>query len=250
MNKKEIDQPWLIIHKDMTKKGIELSFQVNREYTLAKDQYTATAYDNYLALSIAIRDRLVERWIMTQQDYHKKNKKRVYYLSMEFLIGRLLGNYILNLTLAKEVKEAMEALGFDLEELRDQEVDAGLGNGGLGRLAACFLDSMATLGIPAHGYGIRYDYGIFTQKIENGYQREKPDEWLKLGNPWELARPEYAVKIQFYGQTRVYHDRQGKLVVEWVDTNDILAMPYDIPVPGYKNDVVNTLRLWSARSSE
>jgi len=250
MDKKEIEQPWLIIHKDMTKKGIQLSFQVNREYTLAKDQYTATAYDNYLALSIAIRDRLVERWIMTQQDYHKKNKKRVYYLSMEFLIGRLLGNYILNLTLAKEVKEAMEELGFDLEELRDQEVDAGLGNGGLGRLAACFLDSMATLGIPAHGYGIRYDYGIFTQKIENGCQVERPDEWLRLGNPWEFARPEYAVKVHFYGQTRTYHDRQGKLVVEWIDTNDILAMPYDIPVPGYKNDVVNTLRLWSARSSE
>ena len=250
MDKKEIEQPWLTIHKDMTKKGIQLSFQVNREYTLAKDQYTATEYDNYLALSIAIRDRLVERWIMTQQDYHKKNKKRVYYLSMEFLIGRLLGNYILNLTLAKEVKEAMEELGFDLEELRDQEVDAGLGNGGLGRLAACFLDSMATLGIPAHGYGIRYDYGIFTQKIENGCQVERPDEWLRLGNPWEFARPEYAVKVHFYGQTKSYHDREGKLVMEWVDTNDILAMPYDIPVPGYKNDVVNTLRLWSARSSE
>lgn len=250
MNNKKPEQPWLIIYKDMTKKGIQLSFQVNREYTLAKDQYTATAYDNYLALSIAIRDRLVERWIMTQQDYHKKNKKRVYYLSMEFLIGRLLGNYILNLTLAKEVKEAMEELGFDLEELRDQEVDAGLGNGGLGRLAACFLDSMATLGIPAHGYGIRYDYGIFTQKIENGCQVERPDEWLRLGNPWEFARPEYAVKVHFYGQTRSYHDREGKLVMEWIDTNDILAMPYDIPVLGYKNDVVNTLRLWSARSSE
>ena len=250
MDKKKIEQPWLIIHKDMTKKGIQLSFQVNREYTLAKDQYTATAYDNYLALAIAIRDRLVERWIMTQQDYHKKNKKRVYYLSMEFLIGRLLGNYILNLTLAKEVKEAVEELGLDLEELRDQEVDAGLGNGGLGRLAACFLDSMATLGIPAHGYGIRYDYGIFTQKIENGCQVERPDEWLRLGNPWEFARPEYAVKVHFYGQTRSYHDREGKLLVQWIDTNDILAMPYDIPVPGYKNDVVNTLRLWSARSSE
>lgn len=250
MDNKKIKHAWINIHKDMTKKGIQLSFQVNREYTLAKDQYTATAYDNYLALAIAIRDRLVERWIMTQQDYHKKNKKRVYYLSMEFLIGRLLGNYILNLALSKEVKEAIEEFGFDLEKLRDQEVDAGLGNGGLGRLAACFLDSMATLGIPAHGYGIRYDYGIFTQKIENGYQVEKPDEWLKLGNPWELARPEYAVRVHFYGQTRMYHDRQGKLLVEWIDTNDILAMPYDIPVSGYKNDVVNTLRLWSARSSE
>ncbi len=250
MENKKITQDWVTIHKDMTPKGIQLSFQVNREYTMAKDQYTATSFDNYLALAIAIRDRLVERWIMTQQDYHKKNKKRVYYLSMEFLIGRLLGNYILNLGLAKEVKEAIEGFGFDLDELRDQEIDAGLGNGGLGRLAACFLDSMATLGIPAHGYGIRYDYGIFNQKIENGYQREKPDEWLRQGNPWEFARPEYAVKVRFYGQTHLYHDRAGKMVVEWINTNDVLAMPYDIPVPGYKNDVINTLRLWSARSSE
>ena len=250
MENKKDTQNWVTIHKDMTKKGIQLSFQVNREYTLAKDQYTATLYDNYLALAIAIRDRLVERWIMTQQGYHKQNKKRVYYLSMEFLIGRLLGNYILNLGMVKEVKEAIEEYALNLDDVRDQEVDAGLGNGGLGRLAACFLDSLATLAIPSHGYGIRYDYGIFNQRIENGYQRERPDEWLRQGNPWEFARPEYSVKVHFYGQTHSYHDRQGKLVIEWIDTNDVLAMPYDIPVPGYKNDVVNTLRLWSARSSE
>ena len=248
--KEKTDQQWDPIHKDMTAQGLKLSFQVNREYNLAKDQYTATQYDNFLALSIAIRDRLVERWIVTQQGYHKKNKKRVYYLSMEFLIGRLLGNNSINLGLADEVRESMDGLGYKFEELREQELDAGLGNGGLGRLAACFLDSLATLGIPAHGYGIRYDYGIFNQKIENGYQVEKPDEWLRLGNPWEFVRPEYTVKVHFYGQTHTYHDRDGKLAVEWIDTQDVLAMPYDIPIPGYKNNIVNTLRLWSARSSE
>ncbi len=256
-NPKELTMPirtndiqWSTIYKDMTAKGLKLSFLVNRQCTLAKDQYTATAHDNFSALAIAIRDRLVERWITTQQEYHRKNKKRVYYLSMEFLIGRLLGNYILNLGLAQEVKEAMEGMGFNLEELRDQEVDAGLGNGGLGRLAACFLDSMATLGIPAHGYGIRYDYGIFNQKIENGHQVETPDEWLRLGNPWEFARPEYSVKVHFFGHTQTYQDRYGRLRFEWINTQDVLAMPYDIPIPGYKNNVVNTLRLWSARSSE
>ncbi len=240
---------WLPIYKDMTKEGIRLSFQANREYELAKDHFTATPYDDYMALAIAIRDRLVERWITTQQRYHKENAKRVYYLSMEFLIGRLLGNNILNLGLWDDVKGAMERLGLDLEELREQEPDAGLGNAGLGRLAACFLDSMATLTIPAHGYGIRYEYGIFNQRIVNGYQVEFPDEWLRHGNPWEFARPEYTVKVQFYGHTYMFRDSKEKLRVKWADTEDILALPYDIPVVGYQNDVVNTLRLWSARST-
>ncbi len=244
------DFNWVTVHKYMTKNGIKLSFKVNREYTLAKDQYTATNYDNFSSLAIAIRDRLVERWIMTQQGYHKANKKRVYYLSMEFLIGRLLGNNIYNLGLAKEVTEAMEDFGYNLDDVRNEESDAGLGNGGLGRLAACFLDSMATLGIPAHGYGIRYEYGIFNQKIVNGYQVETPDEWLKLGNPWEFARPEYSVKVKFYGHVQTHADKNGKLNFEWVDTQDVMATPYDTPVPGYRNDVVNTLRLWSARGSE
>lgn len=241
---------WLSVHKDMSKNGIEKSFLANREYTLAKDQYTATLYDNFMALAIAIRDRLIERWIATQQRYHKSNAKRVYYLSMEFLIGRLLGTNILNLGIWDETREAMEALGFDMEEIRDCEIDAGLGNGGLGRLAACFLDSMATMGIAAHGYGIRYDYGIFNQKIINGAQVEYPDEWLSRGNPWEFSRPEYTVKVRFYGHTYMFTDSRGKLRVKWVETEDVVAMPYDIPVPGYKSDVVNTLRLWSARSSE
>lgn len=241
---------WHLAHQDMSKDGIKASFSAGLQYGLAKDQYTATSRDNFMALGIALRDRLVERWIKTQQRYHKKNLKRVYYLSLEFLIGRLLGNYVLNLGLWDHTQKALEEFGLDLQKIREEEMDAGLGNGGLGRLAACFLDSMATLGIPAHGYGIRYDYGIFNQKIVNGYQVESPDEWLKHGNPWEFARPEYGQKIRFYGNTNMYHDKHGRLCVEWVNTEDVIAMPYDIPIPGFQNDVVNTLRLWSARSSE
>lgn len=250
MPKSRLKGTWKLVHKDMTTEGIKQSFCSNLQYNLAKDGYSNTSHDDFVALATAIRDRIVERWVATQQGYHKKNVKRCYYLSLEFLIGRLLGNNILNLGLWEETRKAMEEMGLSLEDVRDEETDAGLGNGGLGRLAACFLDSMATLGIPGHGYGIRYDYGIFNQKIMNGYQVEAPDEWLKLGNPWEFMRPEYAVNIRFFGDTYIYHDRQGRLRVEWRNTQDVVAMPYDIPVPGYNNDVVNTLRLWSAKSSE
>lgn len=246
----EADSLWQSVHKYMTKEGIERSFLANREYALAKDQYTSTLHDDFTALSIAVRDRLIERWITTQQGYHSRNVRRVYYLSLEFLIGRLLGTNMLNLGLLDQAKAAMEELGFDIEEIRECERDAGLGNGGLGRLAACFLDSLATLGIPAHGYGIRYDYGIFNQKIVNGYQVEFPDDWLRKGTPWEFARPEYTVRVRFHGHTYMFNDSKGRLRVKWADTEDVLAMPYDIPVVGYRNDVVNTLRLWSARSSE
>lgn len=242
--------PWQLHAKDMTKKGMQESFSSSLHYSLGKDQYTTTPHDNFMALAIAVRDRIVERWMKTQQGYHTRNAKRVYYLSLEFLIGRLLGNNLLNLNLYEETQKALEEFGLDLLKLRGEEVDAGLGNGGLGRLAACFLDSMATLGIPAHGYGIRYDYGIFNQKLVNGHQMESPEEWLKLGNPWEYQRPEYAVRVKFYGDVHAYHDRRGTLCMEWRNTQDVVAMPYDIPVVGYRNDVVNTLRLWSARSSE
>ncbi len=248
--RKENPELWHLETKDMTKDGLKESFSASLHYGLAKDRFTATSHDNFMALGMSLRDRLVERWIQTQQRYHVKNLKRVYYLSLEFLIGRLLGNYILNLGLWDQSQKALEEFGLDLEKVREEEVDAGLGNGGLGRLAACFLDSMATLGIPAHGYGIRYDYGIFNQRIINGYQVESPDEWLKHGNPWEFARPEYSQKIKFYGATNMYHDKKGRLCVEWVNAQNVLAMPYDTPVPGYKNNVVNTLRLWSAKSSE
>ncbi len=238
------------IYKDMTKDGLRLSFVANREYTLAKDKYTATTHDDYMALSLAVRDRIVERWITTQQRYHDDNAKRVYYFSLEFLIGRLLGTNTLNLGLYRQTEEAMNEMGLDLDKLRECESDAGLGNAGLGRLAACFLDSMATLGIPAHGYGIRYEYGIFNQKIINGNQVEFPDEWLRKGNPWEFPRPEYTIRIHFGGRTYTSQDDSGRLRVQWIDTDDVLAMPFDIPIVGYKNEIVNTLRLWSARSSD
>ncbi len=247
---KPAQEPWEVVYKDMTKEGMRTSFSSSLFYQLAKDRFTTTTHDDFMALSIAVRDRIVERWIKTQQEYHKKNAKRVYYLSMEFLIGRLLSNNMLNLNLLQPAKEALKEMNLDFEFIRDEEPDAGLGNGGLGRLAACFLDSMATLGIPGHGYGIRYDYGIFNQKIVEGHQVEFPDEWLKHGNPWEFPRPEYAVTVRFYGDTYMYHDKNGKLCVEWRNTQDVVAMPYDTPVPGYQNDVVNTLRLWSARGSE
>ena len=247
---KKSTESWITIHREMTQRGISISFKDNRQYVLAKDQYAATKNDNFIALALAIRDRLVERWMVTQQGYHKHNLRRVYYLSMEFLIGRLLETNMINLGIWDEARAACEELGLDFNEMVEQEPDAGLGNGGLGRLAACFLDSMATLRIPAHGYGIRYDYGIFHQKIINGYQMEQPDEWLKKGYPWELCRPEYTVKVKLYGHTHMFHDQKGRLRVAWADTKDVLAVPYDIPVSGYKNDVVNTLRLWSARSAD
>ncbi|MBD3296441.1 MAG: glycogen/starch/alpha-glucan family phosphorylase [Candidatus Omnitrophica bacterium] len=225
-------------------------FLHNRTYSLAKDLYTATDYDNFEAMAMGIRDRLIERWIITQQRYHDMNCKRVYYLSLEFLTGRLLSNNILNLGLEDEAARAMEELGYSIEDLYENEIDPGLGNGGLGRLAACFLDSMATLGVPATGYGIRYDYGIFKQKIVNGYQVELPDEWLRLGNPWEFERPEFTLKIHYGGKTVKRIDRNGNFCVDWVGTRDVLAVPYDVPVPGYKNNVVNNLRLWSAKSTD
>ncbi|MFH1645444.1 MAG: glycogen/starch/alpha-glucan phosphorylase, partial [Candidatus Omnitrophota bacterium] len=241
---------WNIIHKKMAKESLKVGFMNKRQYALAKDQYSATDHDNFLAFAIALRDRIVERWISTQQRYHKQNEKRVYYLSMEFLIGRLFGNNMLNLGLWDESYKAAKELGLDLDKIRDLESDAGLGNGGLGRLAACYLDSMATLGIPAHGYGIRYDYGISNQRIENGYQVEHPDEWLRYGNPWEFARPEYTVKVKFGGKLQVIKDDDGNDRKAWVDTEDVLAVPFDVPVIGFENNVVNTLRLWSASSTE
>jgi starch phosphorylase len=241
---------WFVSNKEMTKGSLKLSFLMNRQYTLSKDQYTATMHDNFLALSMAVRDHIVERWIKTQQGYHKKNVRRVYYLSMEFLIGRLLGSYMYNLGIEKYATDALDELGLDMETVREQEVDAGLGNGGLGRLAACFLDSMASLGVPAHGYGIRYDYGMFHQKIKDGYQIELPDEWLRSGTPWEFARPEYTVNVRFYGKTQTDNGPKGSPKHQWINTQDVLAVPYDFPIAGYKNDVVNTLRLWSARGTE
>jgi starch phosphorylase len=240
---------WVKIRKDKTKKGIEHSFLTNLEYRLGKDKYTSTKQDEFTALALSMRDRLIERWLATQEEFHRKKVKRVYYLSLEFLIGRLLGTTMLNLGLWEQARQAMEDVGLDLEELLEYEQEAALGNGGLGRLAACFLDSMATLGIPTFGYGIRYDYGIFKQKIASGTQVEFPDDWLKKANPWEFDRPEYTVRVRLFGRTYMFNDENGKLCVKWIETKDVLARPFDIPVPGYRNNVVNTLRLWSAHST-
>jgi len=228
--------------------SIQADFVSHLMHTLGRDCYSATLHDRYLALALAIRDRLIERWVRTQQTHHRRQVKRVYYLSMEYLIGRSLGNNVINLMMEDAVREAMGDLGLDWVDLRDEEVDAGLGNGGLGRLAACFLESLATMQIPAMGYGLRYDYGIFRQAIENGYQVEKPDDWLRGGNPWEIARPDYLVPVRFGG--RVEEGREnGKWVARWFDTKTVFGMPYDTPVVGYGGRTVNTLRLWSARSS-
>jgi starch phosphorylase len=230
--------------------AIRDSFAQRMTYSVAKDRYTASDYDIYDALAYAVRDRLVERWFKTQNDYYLGDVKRVYYLSLEFLMGRALLNNILNLGALPAYRDAIESLGFDLDAIQEQEPDAGLGNGGLGRLASCFLDSAATLGIPFYGYGIRYDYGIFQQRILDGNQVEAPDYWLKLGNPWEIARPSVLMPVQFYGTTRQKRDEFGNLQVEWIDAETVYAMAYDTPILGYGNDVVNSLRLWSARSSQ
>jgi len=219
---------------------LKKGFNRHLHYTLVKDRNVANSNDYYQALAHTVRDHLVSRWIRTQQYYYQTDPKRCYYLSLEYYIGRTLTNTMLNIGIQNACDEALYQLGLDLEELEDEEMDAGLGNGGLGRLAACFLDSMATLGIAGYGYGIRYEYGIFAQKIINGEQREEPDNWLALGNPWEKARPEYTIEVYFYGKI----NENG----EWVDKQTVLAVPYDSPVPGYKNNVVNTMRLWSAKS--
>lgn len=219
-------------------------------YTLAKDKFSSTEWDHYRSVVMAVMDRLHDRWITTQQNYYQQESKRVYYLSMEYLIGRLMDNMLINLGLQDVAAEAIEDLGFDYDEVREAEVDAGLGNGGLGRLAACFLDSMATLGVPALGYGIRYDYGIFDQDIEDGWQVEKPDMWLQYGYPWSVVRPKKKYSVPFYGEVTAEKDEDGRMHFDWINTHNVTALAYDTPVPGYKNDVVNNLRLWKATSDE
>jgi starch phosphorylase len=225
------------------------SFIGHLEYSLAKDEYSATQHDLFTSTALTARDRMVEKWIDTQQSYYNSDAKRVYYLSLEFLIGRTLGNTLINKGIYENMKAAAEELGHNLSDLIEQEWDAGLGNGGLGRLAACFMDSLATLSLPAVGYGIRYEYGIFFQKILNGFQVETPDNWLRLGNPWEIPRPEFLYSVKFNGRVNHYIDQGGCLRFEWVDADEVMAMAYDTPVPGYMNDTVNNLRLWSAKST-
>jgi len=233
----------------VTTESLKLWFKHHLKYTLVDDKFSATRMDHFISLALSVRDHLVNRWLQTQQSYYENDVKRVYYLSMEFLIGRLLTNNLINLGIYDEYKLALDELGHDIHELEETEVEAGLGNGGLGRLAACFLDSIASLGIPGYGYGIRYEFGIFHQKIIRGYQVETADNWLRTGNPWEIPRPRSLVPVEFYGRVESTPNSKGTMKYQWVDTQNVMAMAHDIPVPGYKNDTVNNLRLWSARSS-
>lgn len=221
-------------------------------HVLGRDEDCRSPYYAGEALSQAIRDRLMERWKATHATYKQAKTRRMFYLSMEYLLGRTLSNAMLNLGVTDTVTQAMYDLGIEIEELIDSELDAGLGNGGLGRLAACFIDSCATLQLPVIGYGLRYEYGMFTQAIVNGEQVEKPDHWLRHGNVWEIERLEYMITIKFGGHTEIQTDEFGnrKPRVCWVNTHDVVAVPYDTPIPGYQNNTVNTLRLWKAVATE
>jgi len=240
----------LQITKLSTVEAIKLGFSNHLKYTMAKDSFSATDRDRYYALAMTVRDRLIERWIQTSRTYYQQQVKRVYYLSMEYLIGRAMGNNVINLRLDNEVSQAMAELDLDWNEIRDLERDAGLGNGGLGRLAACFLDSLATMELPGYGYGVRYDYGIFRQLIRNGNQIEEPDDWLRDGNPWEIERPEYQFPVRFGGELQEERDENGNFTPRWVNYETVMGMPYDMPIAGYGNNTVNNLRLWSAKATE
>lgn len=233
----------------MDRDSLREDIKLHLRHTLAKDEFSKTNWDDYRTVVLSIMDRLHDKWLTTQQHYYKVDAKRVYYLSMEYLIGRLLDNMVVNLDIQQEIADALNDLGLDYEEIRNAEWDAGLGNGGLGRLAACFLDSMATIGIPAIGYGLRYDYGIFYQTIENGFQVEKPDLWLRYGNPWDTVRPKVQYPVEFYGHQESYQaPENGHIKYRWADTRKVQAVAYDTPIPGYANGIVNNLRLWKAES--
>ena len=232
---------------DFDKEGFKKEVITNVKPLFRKPIEEATPQQVFQAVSYAVKDDIIDRWIATHKEYEKKNVKTVYYLSMEFLMGRALGNNLINLTYYDAVKEALDELGFDLNFIEDQEPDAALGNGGLGRLAACFLDSLATLGYPAYGCGIRYKYGMFKQGIKDGYQVEMPDDWLKDGNPFEVKRSEYAVEVKFGGYVRV-ENKNGRNYFIQEGYQSVRAVPYDLPVIGYGNNVVNTLRIWDAEA--
>ncbi|MCG7897451.1 MAG: glycogen/starch/alpha-glucan phosphorylase [Candidatus Thiodiazotropha weberae] len=231
-------------------KAIQRSVSNHLVYTIGKDPFTATEHDWMMAFSHVVRDRLIERWMETQRSYYKHDAKRVYYLSMEFLIGRSLINSLLNMDIHNACGKALKKLGIELERLRSLEHDAALGNGGLGRLAACFLDSMASLNIPGYGYGIRFEYGMFRQQIDNGNQIELPENWLVHDNPWEFPRPEVSYRIRYGGRVMEYQDSSGRRHFDWIDGDIVIAQAYDTPIPGYHNDTVNNLRLWSAKAHE
>ena len=229
---------------------LERAFLDHLQFSRSRDPETATNWDRFIALSLSVRDRLVQRWAQTTRTYSQRDVKRAYYLSAEFLLGRALVSNLQALGVYDEYQRILADLGIDLDRLIEQEPDAGLGNGGLGRLAACILESLATLSLPSGGYGIRYEFGIFEQVIRDGYQVERADEWRRFGNPWEVARPEYTVLVSFGGSTEQVPDGKGGFRVLWHPTEQILGVPYDTPIAGYESNTVNSLRLWAARASE
>ena len=236
-----------MINPRFEKEAFKKEVEQNVKQLFRKTVDEVSQQELYQAVSYVVKDAIIDDWIATQKQYEKDDPKIVYYMSMEFLLGRALGNNLINMTAYKEVKEALEEMGLNLNELEDQEPDPALGNGGLGRLAACFLDSLASLGYAAYGCGIRYRYGMFKQKIKDGYQEEKPDNWLKNGNPFELRRPEYAKEVRFGGNIRVeYDDKTGDIHFKQENYESVLAVPYDYPIVGYDNHIVNTLRIWDA----
>ena len=229
---------------------IKTLFLRHLEYSLVKDTTNAQPWDIFFALGLSLRDKLIERWLRTQYEYRKQDVKKVFYLSMEFLIGRLLANTLINLEEYDNAYDLLKEYGYALEDIIELEPDMGLGNGGLGRLAACFMDSLATQAYPAYGYGIRYEFGIFKQSIVQGYQVEEPDHWLKKGCPWEIRRPEITYRVRFGGRVLSEETPDGRVIHRWVDTNDVMAVAWDIPIPGYKVDNVNNLRLWQATATD
>ena len=236
--------------KGLTKQDFMNSFNEYYVHLLGRDEENRNTHYAYEALGLTVRDRLMERWNESHRTYKQAKTRRLFYLSMEYLMGRSLSNAMLNLDITDTAIQAMSELGFEIEELITSEVDAGLGNGGLGRLAACFMDSCATLQLPVIGYGLRYEYGMFTQTIVNGEQKEKPEHWLRYRNVWEIKRLEYMHRIKFGGHTEIQTNSQGEQRILWTDTYDVLAIPYDTPIPGFKNNTVNTLRLWKSVATE
>jgi starch phosphorylase len=241
---------WRNAVDDPTKDSIKQDFVRHIQSGQAKDEYSATAHDRYQAICRTARDCLIERWVNTQQTYYHNDARRVYYLSLEYLMGRALHNALVNLDIVDLCRSALDELGYSLAELEELEVDAGLGNGGLGRLAACFLDSLATRGLPGYGYGLRYDFGIFRQAVVSGWQVEEADDWLRLPYPWELPRPEHLLTVRFGGNVEHVRDEKEGDRWRWTGGEEVLAMAYDIPIPGYGTNTVNTLRLWRARAPE
>ncbi|HEY9301028.1 MAG TPA: glycogen/starch/alpha-glucan phosphorylase, partial [Phormidium sp.] len=243
----------VVVEDDRTGLSVETlkrAFADNLFYIQGKFPEIASKHDYYMALAYTVRDRLLRRWLNTAETYARNSCRTVAYMSAEFLMGPQLGNNLINLGIYDQVNQAMQELGLDLRELLEEEEEPGLGNGGLGRLAACYLDSLATLEIPSLGYGIRYEFGIFDQDIKDGWQVEITDKWLSAGNPWEIARPEWAVEVKLGGRTELRADEHGRYKVVWFPDKVVKGIPYDTPILGYKTNTANTLRLWKAEAVE